>query len=121
MKKHILLFGFILLISTYVGAKEIVVSSISELQTAVNNAHPGDVILLVNGTFTTGTDITINSSGTEKEPITVAAQNPDKTEITGAGGFSLVAPASYIVIKGFRFTHASSKAKTGSGTSFCRW
>jgi poly(beta-D-mannuronate) lyase len=121
MKKHLLLFGFILLISTYVSAKEIVVSSISELQTAANNAHPGDVILLVDGTFTTGTDITISSSGTEKEPITIAAKNPGKTEITGAGGFSLVAPASYIVIKGFRFTHASSKAKTGSGTKFCRW
>jgi poly(beta-D-mannuronate) lyase len=26
-----------------------------------------------------------------------------------------------VIIRGFKFTHAASKAKTGAGTSFCRW
>ncbi|MCH5687730.1 hypothetical protein LWM68_27765 [Niabella sp. W65] len=33
----------------------------------------------------------------------------------------MVSPASYVVIKGFTFTHAASHAKSAAGTSFCRW
>jgi hypothetical protein len=102
-------------------ATTVPVTSLPELQTAINNAAPGDVIVLANGVYTTTADITINKKGTAAQPITIAAQTIGGAEITGTGGFSIVSPAAYIIIKGFKFTHAASHAKMASGTSFCRW
>ena len=102
-------------------ANTITVSSVAALQNAINNAKPGDIILLTDGVYSTTANITINKSGTEKEPITISAQNNGAAEITGSGGFVLESPAAYIIIRGFKFTHAASKAKSSAGTSFCRW
>lgn len=112
------LFTFCLL---QASAKTIVVASIAELQTTIEKAKPGDEILVKDGVYTTTADIIVSSTGTAPQPIIIAAQNNGAVEITGSGGFSLVSPAKYIIIKGFRFTHASSRARTGSGTSFCRF
>jgi hypothetical protein len=103
------------------SANTITVTSIPALQTAINNAAPGDLIILANGLYTTTADISINRKGTAAQPITIAAQTIGGAEITGTGGFSIVSPAAYIIIKGFKFTHAANHAKMGSGTSFCRW
>jgi poly(beta-D-mannuronate) lyase len=99
----------------------IVVKTIGALQKAVNEANPGDTVLVTNGMYTTGTEITINREGTAEKPIVVMAQTAGQVELTGAGGLSLVSPAKYVVITGFKFTHAASRARTTSGTSFCRW
>jgi hypothetical protein len=111
----------LLLGSTIASATTITVTSITDLQTAINNAAPGDVIILANGVYTTTGDITINKKGTASQPITIAAQTTGGAEITGTGGFSIVSPAAWIIIKGFKFTHAANHAKMASGTSFCRW
>jgi len=102
-------------------AATITISSLSALQTAINNASAGDVIILANGVYSSSADITISRKGTAALPITIAAQTIGGVEISGAGGFSIVSPAAWVVIKGFRFTHAANHAKMGSGTSFCRW
>lgn len=102
-------------------AFEITVSSLAELQTGINKAKPGDVIIVADGVYTTTTDITIKISGTKKAPITIAAKNAGAAEITGKSGFRLDSGSAYIVIKGFRFTHAASKAKSAAGSTFCRW
>jgi hypothetical protein len=107
--------------SKFASATTIPVTSITALQTAINNAAPGDVIILANGVYTTTVDITINKKGTASQPITIAAQTIGGAEIRGAGGFSMVSPAAYIIIKGFKFTHAANHAKMASGTSFCHW
>src|SRR5687768_18446237 len=88
-------------------AKRITVSSIAELQQAINDAKPGDNIFLKTGVYTTTADIIINKAGTKSQPITIAAQDAGAAEITGSGGFSLVSPAAYIIIRGFKFTHAA--------------
>ena len=119
MKKYlVLLFS---LLPVYSFATDITVSSISELQTAINKAKPGDIILLKDGVYTTTADILISNAGTEKRSITIAALNSGKAEITGTGGFNLASGAAYIVIRGFKFTHAASKARTSGGSTFCRF
>lgn len=102
-------------------AGTVVVSSIADLRTAINVANPGDIILLKKGLYTTDSDILINKTGTINQPITIAAEETGTAEITGTGGFHLINPAAFIIIRGFKFTHAASKARLGSGTSFCQW
>src|SRR4051812_1148865 len=97
------------------------VSSLSALQTAINNAAPGDIIILANGVYTASTDITISKQGTAAAPITIQAQSIGGAEINGTAGINIVSPAKYIIIKGFKFTFNASQATMASGTSFCRW
>ena len=116
-KRAFMLLTFLLAAGT-LSAKKILVKSIAELQTAINSAAPGDVITLANGVYTTTEDITIQRNGTAAQPITITTE---KAEITGAGGFKIVSPSSWIVISGFKFTHAANKAVMEGGTTFCRW
>jgi poly(beta-D-mannuronate) lyase len=102
-------------------AGTIVVKTIGALQKAVNEANPGDTVLVTNGMYTTGTDITISRSGTADKPIIIMAETTGQVEMTGLGGLSLVSPAKYVVITGFKFTHSASRARSTPGTSFCRW
>jgi len=103
------------------SAATINVSSLPALQTAINNAAPGDVIILANGVYTASTDITISKQGTAAQPITITAQTIGGAEINGTAGFNIASPAKYIIIKGFKFTFNASQATMASGTSFCRW
>ncbi len=119
MKKYLLFIS--LVVSAKVFATTITVASITELQSAIDKAEPGDVILLKDGIYTTTADIVITNAGTKERPITIAAQRSGVAEITGSGGFNLAKPAAYIIIRGFKFTHAASKAKSSAGSSFCRW
>ena len=122
MKRYLINFLFFsLIVSPPLLANTIVVSSIAELQKAIDEAKPGVVILLKKGIYNTTTDILINKAGTKLQPITIAAQEGGAVEITGSGGFSLVSPAAYIIIRGFRFSHQASRARLGTGTSFCQW
>jgi poly(beta-D-mannuronate) lyase len=102
-------------------AKDITVNSIAALQTAINEAKAGDVISVADGVYTTDTDIVVKAVGTETKPITIAAAHTGMAEITGKSGFLVSSPSAYVIIKGFKFTHQASKAKTASGTSFCRF
>jgi poly(beta-D-mannuronate) lyase len=117
----VVLVALVLLSSKNLLARAVTVSSIADLQKAINGAKPGDVILLADGVYTTTEDIVVNEKGLQGQNIIIAAQHPGAAEITGKGGFSLMSPAAYITIRGFKFTHAASKAKTGVGTSFCRF
>ena len=118
MKK---VFFALLLLSGKLFANTITVSSIAELQSAIEKAKPGDKIVMKDGVYTTTSDINIACIGTKDHPITIAAQDFGKAEITGIGGFNLVSPSAYVIIRDFKFTHTASKAKSSSGSTFCRW
>ncbi len=120
-KKLVAILLLVLPLSGTLLANTVVVSSVADLQKSIDDAKPGDIILLKNGVYTTTADIVINKAGSKDAPITIAAENTGGAEINGSGGISLVSPASYIVIRGFIFKHAASKAKSAAGTSFCRW
>lgn len=119
MKK--LLFILALSLSGNLFANTVTVSSVAELQSAIDKAKPGDLILVKDGVYTTTADIVISNAGTKQHPITVAAQHFGAAEITGSGGFRLASPSTYIVIRDFKFTHSASKARSSAGSTFCRW
>lgn len=98
-------------------AETITVGSISALQTAINSASPGDIIIMTNGTYTTSAAITVTRQGTASQPITIAAQTIGGVEIRGTSGFQLNSPASYIIIRGFRFTHNTGTARIATGAT----
>ena len=122
MKKLLITVLFFVTIgSVSLFANTIVVSSIADLQKAISDAKPGDIILLKKGIYTATADILINKTGTKEKPITIAAEELVNAEITGSGGFNLQNGAAYIIIKGFKFTHEASKARCSQGSGFCRW
>lgn len=120
--RQMAVFCFLALLSGFsVSAEVIRVSSVADLEKAIQKASSGDVILLAKGVYTLETDLQISCQGKEGRPVSICAEKAGETEITGKGGFSLVKPAKYVLIKGFKFSHEASKARSGAGTSFCRW
>ncbi|AHF15521.1 polysaccharide lyase 6 family protein [Niabella soli] len=120
MKKYIAVI-LLLQFSARLFAGPVTVTSIDELQQAINRAKPGEEIVLKNGVYAAGANITIACTGTKEKPIIIKAESIGKAEIAGVGGFELIKPATYVIISGFKFTHAASKARSAPGTSFCRW
>jgi poly(beta-D-mannuronate) lyase len=112
----ILCFG----VTGILSATTINVNSLSSLQKAINKANPGDLIILDDGIYTTSEKIVIDKQGTATKPIIIAARTIGGVEINGTEGFEINSPAAYVIIKGFKFTHASGKTKIEVGTSHCR-
>jgi hypothetical protein len=90
------------------SAATINVNSISSLQSAINGAVAGDIIIMQSGTYTTSSAITVNRVGTASNPITISAGTIGGVTIQGTHGFVFSSPAAYIEIEGFRFLHANS-------------
>ncbi|MEI6138500.1 MAG: polysaccharide lyase 6 family protein [Mariniphaga sp.] len=100
---------------------EIQVSSMVRLQEEIDQAKPGNVIVVTNGIYETDKEITVKSKGIEGQSITITSESIGGAEIKGTSGFVIEGAASYIVIKGFKFTHESGKTKIEPGASFCRF
>jgi hypothetical protein len=96
------------------------VSSLSSLQSRINSALPGDLIILNNGVYTSSATINIDRQGTAQNPITISADTTGGSEIRGSASFSVNSPASWIVIRGFRLTHSIGTVQVRAGTSHIR-
>jgi Chondroitinase B len=92
------------------------VSSLSALQSRINSAIPGDLIILTNGIYTSNATISINKQGTAQNPIIISADTTGGAEIRGSASFSVNSPAAWIVIRGFRLTHSIGTVQVSSGT-----
>jgi len=97
----------------------IVVSSLSALQSALDNAVAGTHIALTNGTYSAGSAIRLTRSGAAGNPIRVTAQNVGGATITGSSTFSF-GSVSYVEVSGFRFTGSASISLTGHHNRFSR-
>jgi hypothetical protein len=96
------------------------VSSLSELQSRINSALAGDLIILNNGIYTSNATINISRQGTAQNPITISTDTIGGAEIRGSASFSVNSPAAWIVIRGFRLTHSIGTVQVRAGTSNIR-
>jgi len=110
-----MLIGFLLLLATGGTPNPTTVDTISALQVRLDSAKPGDVITVKNGTYTTAGPIIVKTQGSAGKPIRIAAETVAGVTINGSDGFDVIAPAAYIQIDGFVFTHASGKTQIRSG------
>ena len=98
----------------------VTVDSLEALQTQINNAKPGDVIFLKDGTYTVNSPLTITSAGEKGRPITIRAQTIGGVELTGPQGFSVRRGAAHIVLDGFKFTNAAGRNNIAVGANNIR-
>jgi poly(beta-D-mannuronate) lyase len=109
-----------LLIEAPIGAAPIEVSSVEMLKTAIDRAAPGDRIVVADGVYTNTEPISISQQGTAALPIVISAQSIGGVEIRGTAGFTFTRSAAYVVVQGFRFTHAAGTMELPAGTHHCR-
>jgi poly(beta-D-mannuronate) lyase len=105
MQKTILgyfVFFVVIFQAEIINTKEsvIMVTSGTELQTAINQAKPGDEIVVVDGLYADW-DITVPCVGTELAPITIRSENPQGVTLSDESTFKV--SGSYIIIRDFRF------------------
>jgi len=119
MKKPLFFILFLTFSFCLLNAGDQKINTISTLLEAINNAQPGDRIIVTNGRYTTTESILVRCSGTDGHPITIEAETTGGVEITGSNGFLLSPPASFIVIRGFKFTHNTGTSRVESDVTHC--
>jgi poly(beta-D-mannuronate) lyase len=113
--------SIVMLCAATASAATYAVHSIADLQARINNAMPGDVIIVHNGVYTTSASITVNRQGTATDPIRIVAQSAGGVEITGTHGFNVTSPAAHVAIEGFLLTHQSGRNQIRSGATHIRF
>src|SRR5882724_13073329 len=91
--------GFVFGFSTLLMAAEVKVSSLAELQAAVDGAAPGARIVVANGVYAATNAVRVTCRGTAERPIVIAAEVQGGAEVGGGKGFALAEPAAYVVIE----------------------
>lgn len=84
---------------------EHLVTTPQELETAIADAVPGDVIIMQDGTWT-DIDILFKAVGTEEQPITLKAQTQGEVVISGSSSMRI--SGQYLVVDGLHFKDGSS-------------
>ncbi|WP_041537242.1 polysaccharide lyase 6 family protein [Pseudopedobacter saltans] len=100
MPKYKLILGSLLFTSLFSYAKNITVSTPTELKKSVQNAVPGDTIFLEDKEWKNA-NLVVEGKGTAAKPIVIAPKNLGKVVITGQS--SLKIAGEYLVIKGLHF------------------
>lgn len=85
-----------LVISSNLKAATILVSSVRALQTAINSASSGDIIILANGTYLN------NTLNIAKNNITVKSATPGGVFLNGTSDINI--NGNFITFSGFQFT-----------------
>lgn len=86
------------------------VTSLSQLQSAINSATAGTTITLANGSYAvpSGSPITVSGrNGTSSAPITIQAETRGGVTLTGAQSF-VMSNSSYVTVSGFVFKQTST-------------
>lgn len=97
------------------------VASLAALQAQLDQAKPGDTIVLADGIYPSPQPLTVRATGTAGQPITVTAAHGGQAVFDGPGGFVLTAPAAWIVIRGFHFAQAAASNRIETGATHIRY
>ncbi|MEM7623393.1 MAG: polysaccharide lyase 6 family protein [Planctomycetota bacterium] len=81
-------------------AEEFVVSSASQIDTALDSAGPGDVIVMTDGIWT-NQFIRFRGDGTATQPLTLRAQTPGGVILNGTSRLEI--GGRHLVVEGLRF------------------
>ncbi len=85
------------------------VSDKEALLEAIQEAEPGDQIVMKNGDWN-DLEIKINASGTEDNPITLCAETAGKVTLSGKSDLQL--GGDYIHVRGLKFTNGFSPSRS---------
>jgi poly(beta-D-mannuronate) lyase len=88
---------------------ERLVKTAQELNAAIKEAIPGNVIIMAEGTWR-DIDIVFKAKGEEKKPITLKAQTPGKVMISGSSCLQL--SGQYLIVDGLYFKDGASSNKS---------
>ena len=106
MMRKIILSIFLPLIAFHSQAQHYKVSSLSELQSAINNAKKGDTILLASGKYKNGGIVSFT-----KDDITVMAERSGSVILTGNTAFKIT--ASHSTLSGMQFIDGEVDGEKG--------
>lgn len=96
---------------------EYIVSSKYEFEEAVQEAQPGDEIIIANGHYENW-GVQINCRGTAAAPITIHPESEGGAVFTGTTAFRLT--GQYVILKGLSFEGCTTTPITLQDASFCR-
>lgn len=104
--------------------REVRVADVKALAEAVKAARPGDVILLRAGEWRDA-EIRVRATGTAEAPITIRAEEPGKTVLSGKSSFRL--SGQHVIVSGLAFRDFADeghifafRTKEGEEASDCR-
>ena len=96
-------------------ATEISVPNVAALAGALGSAGPGDVIVLAKGNWPNA-EINVGRGGSEESPLTIRAESPGETRLTGTSYLEINAP--HVVVDGLYFTQGAIDPKQFSVIHF---
>ena len=100
-----------------------IVSSASDVTTAMLTAQPGDVLVWTDGTYNDQAIGFYGANGTAEHPITLRAQTPGGVILTGNSKISI--GGEYLIVSGFELsgppTSTLSSHFGGSSILCCFW
>ena len=101
MKK--LFYIFIIAISTFGMAADVYVSTVSELNSAIDNLTSGDVVIISNGTYNLTSTLVINNKTPEISDVTIRGITGNRDDVKlwcpGMGVYSSAAPHCFNIFK----------------------
>ena len=95
-------FAIIIFTVGYGQGRIIKVSSTSQLETAVKDILPGDTIIVKDGSYNFGGNISVSKSGDDENKVTIRAESIGGVILIGESYFDLK-QVSFIIIEGFVF------------------
>ncbi|MFD0894857.1 polysaccharide lyase 6 family protein [Luteolibacter ambystomatis] len=90
------------------AAREIPVSSATDLARAMPNLKPGDTVVLADGEWR-NQDLVLQGKGTEARPVTFRAAHPGKAVLVGNS--SLVVDGSFLVVDGLWLKESTTSGR----------
>lgn len=103
--------------TTIAFASGIKVHTAAELETAINNAQPGDVIIIANGAYTDWSCV-LNGRGEAEKPIIIRAESRGKVSFSGTITKTIFKiTGAYLELSGFSFTECKISRIPGQTTT----